>query len=888
MKSVWEVCELDDDVKYGRLDPSRFAVELHSVLDGTANFIYKNPELFLRYTYPTSSMKYLLKEALRRISGKAGQPVFILDTEFGGGKTHSLLLLYHIFKNPKLGTEYIHELGLHKELEVLEVPSCEVVAIDCRKMGKATLWGEIAEALGRYEEFKEEDLSKKPVRDISKLKSLFNKPTLLLIDELPDLLLKASAEKIGDTNLSDLTISFILNLISAVSTTKDSMLIITLTGKQSLYERYVASFRKHLESLKIEEVDEKVREAFSRQAQYLVPVKKEEVSHVVKRRLIKTINDNKELQNIVKSYYDYFSEKGIVNDINYGQRLENCYPFHPFLIDILYDRVSTIEAFNKTRGALRLLALILHRIYRDRVECKLVSPGDIPLEDPEIMDELTSRLGRADFRPVVETDCIEKAKRLDEKRRVKLVEKAARTIYLYSLIGETKISGILPNHVKLAVCSPGIDPSLVDEVLSEMDKEFWYLKSEAGAYYFDKEPNINKIIYDYMGEVKASEIRETIREELKELLPNVEYVKVIVWDKSELRDDEDLKIFVVDYKDVLLRGEGEVLEELLEQREGGGIRTYRNTIVFLIPEREATMEDSARRLCAVEKAKKDERVKIDKERIKRLDERLSEAKSYLTSDCINVYARIAYPRIGDGKIHIDVLPPIEYSKKANLTVHIIEFLKKKGKLVEKLSSDIIADIVKSREKIKLEEIYALFKQDRSKPFILSGRVVADAVSDGIEKKRFGYAATLEEKEGKYLAKIGEPIMPDWRGWLIREDLVHREKEEPKKPEEEGTIVIKPLYQHTLEFSSLKVAVDGLRKVRVISPGREFEAHLRLEISDAKNLTNITIDSRDWQRISEIEGLIEQLSRFGYYGKGTLTISSKAKEMIEDLKKVGVM
>lgn len=895
MKNVWEVCELDDDVKYGRFELNRFAAELHSVLDGTADPVYTNPELFLKYTYPTSNMKYLLKEALKRISAKAGQPVFILDTEFGGGKTHSLLLLYHIFKNPKLGTEYIRELGIHEEAGVLEVPSCTVVAIDCRRMRKNTLWGEIAEALGKYEEFKEEDLSKKPIRDISKLKSLFNKPTLMLIDELPDHLLKATAEKIGDTNLSDLTISFVLNLISAVSATKDSMLIITLTGKQSLYERYATDLKKRLESLKIEEVDGKVREAFSRQTQYLVPVEKDEVSHVVKRRLIKAIIDDKALQTITRSYYEYFSEKGMVSDIRYEKRLEDCYPFHPFLIDILYDRVSTIESFNKTRGLLRLLALILNRIYRDKVDCKLVSPGDIPLEDPEIKDELTSRLGKGDFRPVVETDCIEKARKLDEKRKVKLAEKTARTIYLYSLIGATKISGILPNDVKLSVCSPGIDPSLVDEVLSEMDREFWFLRSEAGAYYFDKEPNINKIIHDYMTEVKTSEVREAIKDELESLLPSTNYVKVVIWDKSKLEDEENLRIFVVDYKDVLLRDDRELLEELLEQREDGGIRTYRNTLIFLVPEKEAiaTIEDSAKRLCAIEKAEEDERIKLDKERMKKLKERLSEAKDYLISDCVNVYARIAYPRIGDGKLYIDTLPPMEPKKHTNLTDYILGFLKGKGKLVEKISPDALTDIVKDKEKIRLEDIYTLFRKDRSRPFILSGSVLLEAIRDCIEKGKFGYADTLEEVEGKYLAKIGELINnPDWKGWLIREDLVYKkkpEKPEEKREEEKELRVMEPAHQHTLELSSLKSTVDCLRKVRVASPGKEFEVHFKLEVSDAKNATKITVESKDWQMVSELEGLIERLSSFeGYSGRGTLTIRSKDKELIEDLKKLGVV
>ena len=102
LQNVWEVCKFSDEIVYGKLDVSKFAVELHSVLDGSADRTYTDPNLFLKSTFLTSNAKLILKDALVRVSRGEGQPIYIIDTEFGGGKTHTLILLYHIFKNEKL------------------------------------------------------------------------------------------------------------------------------------------------------------------------------------------------------------------------------------------------------------------------------------------------------------------------------------------------------------------------------------------------------------------------------------------------------------------------------------------------------------------------------------------------------------------------------------------------------------------------------------------------------------------------------------------------------------------------------------------------------------------------------------------------------------------
>jgi predicted AAA+ superfamily ATPase len=105
LQNIWEVCKFSDEIVYGKLDMSKFAVELHSVLDGSADKTYTDAKLFLDNTFLTSNAKLMLKDALVRVSKGEGQPVYIIDTEFGGGKTHTLLLLYHMFRHRDLAKE---------------------------------------------------------------------------------------------------------------------------------------------------------------------------------------------------------------------------------------------------------------------------------------------------------------------------------------------------------------------------------------------------------------------------------------------------------------------------------------------------------------------------------------------------------------------------------------------------------------------------------------------------------------------------------------------------------------------------------------------------------------------------------------------------------------
>jgi len=905
LPNIWEICTFSDEIVYGRFDMSKFAVELHSVLDDTADPVYKDPRLFLSKTYLTQNMKYLLKDILLRIARNEGNPVYIIDTEFGGGKTHTLLLLYHIFKNRGLGTEYIRQYNIDREYGVLEVPEAKVVAIDCNMVKRNTLWGEIAYAMGRYDQFKMLDENKEIPKDIELLKSLFDKPTLLLIDELPQYLLKADSDKVGNVTLADLTIAFIQDLIRAVSSVNRCVLIITLTATQKLYESYTKKVRsvvdRSITDFRVEEVVDHLKQSISRQSQYIVPVSKEEVYDVIVKRLVKERRDD--YKDVVNTYYEYYLKHGLVSEPNYRDKMLKAYPFHPFLIDTLYERVASIDKFNKTRGMLRLLALVIHEIYKNKIKCKIVSTGDVDLSELSIKESITDHIDKGNLKPAIESDCITKARRLDSSKNIKLVEKVARTIFIHSLISATRVSGIKPSEVKLAVCYPNIDPSLVDSILQEIDKEFWYLKVENEQYYFSTKPNINKIIYEYIGNVREDEIKDKIRslfepkqKKLFELNNNI--FKIYVW-MEDVPDDEHLKLVVIDY-DMIGQDDdnNKRLFAHMIENAGNNIRTYQNTIVILYPDYYGieALKNAAKQVIAALKAKDDERIKMDNNDIKAIKQRIEEFEGTLLTTCRNTYSKIAYPYSSD--IRIDTLPPI-YSSRYDLLSAIKERLKNSGKLVESLSKDVIADRLKLGDKGVMhirDDIYRVFLKDRRERFVVPISKILDAIKEGVYSNLFGYADRLEEIDGKYKAIIGRDVDVIWDGYLIRKDLIYIEKVDRDKDkeiekrggkeimEQQPTIPYPyPSKHHSYRYiirsksNNVEEIIKLLSSVNIITIGKDHNKSLYVRLVNS-NKDTVEIRSR-LGNIEEMKSLLRQLSNLKFNVDGIASIEIQTSEDI---------
>src|SRR6202043_797557 len=100
----------------GLYQQAEFAADLWQVHIGEGSDEYRKPVEFFRRTYLTESLKSLLTGAVRRVTGSGGDPVVQLQTNFGGGKTHSMLALYHLFS----GTAPSELVGIDAVLQQAE------------------------------------------------------------------------------------------------------------------------------------------------------------------------------------------------------------------------------------------------------------------------------------------------------------------------------------------------------------------------------------------------------------------------------------------------------------------------------------------------------------------------------------------------------------------------------------------------------------------------------------------------------------------------------------------------------------------------------------------------------------------------------------------------
>lgn len=872
MKNIWEICNFSDEIKSGNLEISKFAVELHSILDGTADKSYLDAETFLNNTYITGAIEIILNDSLQRLAKNQGRSVDLLDVSFGGGKTHSLVLLYHIFKNRDLGTKFIQENGFDSKYGIRQVPDVNVIAIDGRQIRKQTLWGEIADKLGKYDEFRKMDEERVPPKDISQIKSLFAKPTLLMLDEIPHYIVKTKSEGDAFTNA---TFSFLNELVSAVNSTEYTRLVITTTAEQKLLQDTSDKVKK-ITNLDVFGVTESVKEAVSRGANPLVPVKQKDAYGVIRKRLVKNI-DLDERDRVIDEYYRYYNKNGLIEEDDYKERMRDAYPFHPFFIETLYNRVGTIQDFNKTRGMFRLLGLVLHYIDKDKTPCTLAGTGDLQLGEQPIMDDLTSKVHK-DFQPIIQSDCINKAQKLDGDRNEKIVERSARTIYLYSLLGIAgRMSGIRLTDLQLAVGRPGVDIGLVEKYLhEEIENEFWFIKNRNGEFYFDSEPNINKIIEGYRREVQHDKLRDIIFGTLKSLVTPDTGIKPVIWFENELDENDNIRIFVEDYeKEMDDEKAKDRLSTILTEKPGSEIRVKQNTIVMLYADVNGIdgMKSRARTVAGIIAAESDDKIKMSKDNMKVLRSRLDASKGELETVCIQAYSKIAYPRNAD--VRLDQISAME-TRQNSLTKMMVEKLKKQGKLMDP-ESELNHDIIRIDGVTTVAKILESFRVDRSKQFVLDNKQIFDAVVDGIKEGAFGYATEKEKNDdGNYIGTIGRDVDLSWDGLLIPRDLLHVREEKPdgqdeKDPSDVKEPDLRSSFRYELQLHDTENALKALDHIGILGMNATIDRK-DLNITMHMDDTSITIVSR-LEKSSEIKSLLKSLESKGYDGEGKLTINS---------------
>ena len=634
-----DVIEPHPDVAQGRYRNAEFAADLAQVSRGEGSFEYRDPVEFFARTYVTEGMSGLLVQALKRVSGKDGEPVIQLKTAFGGGKTHSMLALYHLLRGmvslDKIPTvrPVLERAGL-ASLPKVHAAVLVGTALDPSRSKRPqnlpgitinTLWGEVAAQLALsvgdpklYDFVKEAD--KKGISPGSEsLKNLFDAcgPCLILMDELV-----AYAKRIYGVNglpagSFDNFITFIQEITEAARASRNSLVVASIP--ESDIEVGGEAGKTALEA---------IEHTFGRMEAIWKPVAANEGFEVVRRRLFLDCKNPSAREMVCSHFSAMYRENPTdfpleVREVEYRNRLLACYPIHPEVFDRLYEDWATLERFQRTRGVLRLMAAVIHELWMGSDAGLLIMPGSLPLDVSAVRDELTRHLPEG-WNSLVDRE-------VDGKRSIPWQQdknvlrygktlasrRVARTIMLGSAptVRQQNVRGIEASRIRLGVVQPGEQIAVFNDALGSLQNSLAYLYTNPSGdrFWYDTRPTLRKTVEDRATQFSASEVEYEIERRMKKLRlePPFKGIHICPASSLDVPDDQTVRLVILSPSETVTTSSHacpalDVAEKIWEGR-GNSPRIFRNMLVFLAPDQTSmsALEQETRRYLAWQSIKND-------------------------------------------------------------------------------------------------------------------------------------------------------------------------------------------------------------------------------------------------------------------------------------------
>ena len=478
MKPFHTITVPHKDILEGRLTMDIFAADLWEVFNKRGPDEYKDKDTFFAKTYLTDGLKNLLSCVERRLKQGAGDPVVQLQTPFGGGKTHALIAMFH----------KADEWGAKK-----------AVIVGTALNPKDTLWGILEKQLkGKIEEFSDNITPGKEA--IKRFLSEYQ-PLLILMDEVLEYATKSAGVKVGASNLASQTIAFMQELTEVVSTLKNTCLVITLPS--SIIEHYDQSAERLFQQL---------QKVAGRMEKIYTPVQEYEITKIIRRRLFAQVKEN-EAKQVVSKFIDYAEKEQIlpsgIEVSEYRKRFLDSYPFLPEVIEVLYHRWGSFPTFQRTRGVLRLLSLVIYSLKDSNLP--YISLADFDLSNQEIRQELLKHIGQ-EFNSIISADITDKtsgAKKVDSGlgdayKGLNLGTRTSTTIFMYSFSGGVE-RGATIGEIKRTATVLDIPSSIVAESIENLRNKLFYLQTSQDKYFFSNQPNLNRILLTKTENIKDRE-----------------------------------------------------------------------------------------------------------------------------------------------------------------------------------------------------------------------------------------------------------------------------------------------------------------------------------------------------------------------------------------------
>ncbi len=598
------------DVASGRYMQAEFAADLAQVVRGEADPEYGDPKEFFRRTFLTEGLMDLLVTGIKRLTGQGGDPVVQLQTSFGGGKTHSMLALYHI---------------LGGQISFNEIPGGETLAgrigevdnrVEARRaviVGTAfspteprqypdctthTLWGDIAYQIGGLEAYNV--LEKADLAGVSpgsdtllKLLETYG-PALLIVDELVAFArnLYNVSERLPAGSF-DAVMTFVQSLTEAVKRSSDSMLLVSIP--ESDIEIGGEGGKAALDIL---------AKTIGRIESVWKPVTATESFEIVRRRLFSSEMDYAARDAVLSAFREMYASNSSefppgVSGSDYLRRMHDAYPIHPELFARLYEDWSTLDRFQRTRGVLRLMATVIHRLWQDNDQSLMIMPASIPLWANTVRNEILRYLPE-NWPAIMDADIDgegSKPYQIDKSiptlGQYTASRRVARAIFVGSApsVAGQSVRGIEEVRVRLATAQPGEQLSTFNDALRRMSNQLTYLYSDGSRYWYDTRPTVNRIAQDKAQNIPSDDIYlEAIRRLRAEKLNKSDFAAAHIapQNSADVADESRTRVVVIspDYihqRNGTLSSAQEFAKEVLENR-GNSPRLYRNMLVFIAPD----------------------------------------------------------------------------------------------------------------------------------------------------------------------------------------------------------------------------------------------------------------------------------------------------------------
>jgi predicted AAA+ superfamily ATPase len=814
-----EVVEPHRDVATGEFQQAEFAADLAKVHNGSAPSEYRNPAEFFSRTYLTSGLSTLLIGAARRLSGTGGDPVVELQTNFGGGKTHSMLALYHM-----VGGTPVEDLpGLDQLLsrEGLTVPGKVNRAVlvgtsygpsDAAKRQRdygrpiRTTWGELAFQLGGeagYALVAENDANGiAPGSNL--LEELFRKcaPSLILIDEWVAYLRQIYKVEGLPSGSFDSNLSFVQSLTEAVKASPRTLLVASLPASQ--IEVGGEGGQEALSRLK---------QTFSRVETGWRPADQEESYEIVRRRLFKEIPGDKfhHRDNTVKQFAKMYRDSPNEFPPNcegedYRRKLEKAYPIHPELFDQLYTSWGSLEKFQRTRGVLRLMAQVIHELWMNNDPSVMIMPGSVSISSARVEPELLHYLD-VSWQSIIAGDVDgpnSTPYRIDQSapnlNRYSATRRVARAIFMGTAPTHGQDNkGLDDRQINLGVVQPGERPAIFGDALRRLANSARFMHSDLGRYWYSMSASLNRLAADRAGQIEEQLVLLEIDKALATYINGLgdrghfDTVQVAPSSSADVPDEaggvravvlgvahphtgRENSDAMVEAKDILLH-------------RGSAPRVYRNMLVFLAAEARQLdgLKEAMRSYLAWTGIVKDtERLNLTQRDSALAKAKVTEAAETVKTRLKETWCYILYPMQDGALADVEWIASKVPAQDGLLSRASKKLASDEGLLPElgpaRLDRELQKYIWNGKSHLSLGDLWEYLNRYIYLPRVKDRNVLIKAVRaavSGMIPGPFAYAERWDEKSGRYIGLVlqnaaNAPVVIDSDSVIVKPEVAEKQ------------------------------------------------------------------------------------------------------------------